>query len=119
MKRQTTQELETPKRKYVINGQPLNGIIDFRRKNLANWWDFEMLQMRADTGLLHTDPNFNFTLTTDLNITSEVIKMLILMLMLMIYKYADTRRRRKLQILSDFSIVKESMQTTSYTKKNG
>ena len=43
-----------------------------------------MLQMRADTGLLHTaDPNFNFTLTNDLNISSEVSEML----MLMIYKY--------------------------------
>ena len=50
--------------------------------------DFEMLHLRADTaGILHTDPNFNFTVTTDINITSEVIKML-MMVMMMIY-YGD------------------------------
>ena len=71
-------------RSHNIWAAPKNEMIDFRRENLANWWNFEMLQMRADTGLLHTaDPNFNFTLTNDLNISSEVSEML----MLMIYKY--------------------------------
>ena len=86
-------------RSHNIWAAPKNEMIDFRRKNLANWWNFEMLQMRADTGLLHTaDPNFNFTLTNDLNISSEVSEML----MMMIYKYMRIPGKFNGQFFSDF-----------------
>ena len=87
-------------RSHNIWAAPKNQMIDFRRKNLANWWNFEMLQMRADTGLLHTaDPNFNFTLTNDLNISSEVSEML----MLMLYKYMRIPGKFNGQFFQTFS----------------
>ena len=57
----------------------------FRNKTFCFFQcDFEMLHLRADTaGILHPDPNFNFTVTTDINITSEVIKMLMMVMMMM------------------------------------
>ena len=40
-----------------------------------------MLHLRADTGgILHTDPNFNFTVTDGINFSSEVIKMMMMMI---------------------------------------
>ena len=51
-----------------------NEIIYFRSEKIFQiGWEFEMLQMQVESGLLHTDPNFNFTIANDLNITSEVI----------------------------------------------
>ena len=45
-----------------------------------------MLHLRADTGgILHTDPNFNFTVTDAINFSSEVIKMLMMMRMMIYY----------------------------------